>query len=118
MTNSLTRSRLRVDASYVASTLAELVRTSSINPAFSDGSTGERQIATVLGHMLRALDMEVEEYDAAPGRTSVVGRLRGAGGGRSLMLYGHIDTVAVDGMEEPFSAAVRDGRMHGRGTYD
>ena len=34
------------------------------------------------------------------------------------MLYAHSDTVGVEGMEDPFSGAVRDGRLYGRGAYD
>ena len=62
--------------------------------------------------------MTVQLPEAAPGRVSVVGRLAGEGGGRSLMLYAHLDTVGVEGMEAPFSAEVREGRMYGRGAYD
>jgi acetylornithine deacetylase len=48
----------------------------------------------------------------------VVAIARGRGGGRSLMLNAHMDTVGVDGMERPFEPEVRDGRMYGRGAYD
>ncbi len=34
------------------------------------------------------------------------------------MLNAHYDTVGVDEMPEPFSAAVRDGKLYGRGAYD
>jgi acetylornithine deacetylase len=107
------------DTQYITATLAELVRTKSINPAFADGEpSDERAIATRVGTMMRALGMEIAEYEPEPGRVSVVGRLRGTGGGRSLLLYGHIDTVGVSAMPEPFSAAVRDGKLFGRGSYD
>ena len=107
------------DATYIVSTLTDLVRTPSINPAFADGEpSDERRIATVVGKMMTALGMEIAEYEPEPGRVSVVGRLRGTGGGRSLMLYGHIDTVGVTAMPEPFSATVRDGKLYGRGAYD
>ena len=107
------------DPAFITTTLTELVQTKSINPAFSDGEpSDEREIATRLGGIMRALGMETTEYEAAPGRVSVVGRLRGTGGGRSLMLYGHIDTVGVAAMPEPFSATVRDGKLYGRGSYD
>jgi len=107
------------DASYITSTLTDLVRTRSINPAFADAEpSDERAIATVVGKMMTALGMEITEYEPEPGRVSVVGRLRGTGGGRSIMLYGHIDTVGVTAMPEPFSATVRDGKLYGRGAYD
>jgi acetylornithine deacetylase len=110
---------MSVDSEYITTTLAELVRTKSINPAFADGEpSDERAIATRVGTMMRTLGMDVTEYEPEPGRVSVVGRLRGSGGGRSLLLYGHIDTVGVTAMPEPFSAHVRDGKMYGRGAYD
>jgi len=107
------------DSDYITSTLTSLVQTKSINPAFADGdSSDERAIATRAGEIMRALGMETTEYEPEPGRVSVVGRLRGTGGGKSLMLYGHIDTVGVTAMPEPFSATVRDGKLYGRGAYD
>jgi len=110
---------MTVDSTYVTSTLSALVQTKSINPAFADGDpSDEREIATRVGDIMRALGMEVSEYEPEPGRVSVVGRLHGSGGGRSLLLYGHIDTVGVTAMPEPFSGAVRDGKLYGRGAYD
>jgi acetylornithine deacetylase len=107
------------DTQYITSTLTSLVQTRSINPAFADGEpSDEREIATRVGGMMRALGMETTEFEPEPGRVSVVGRLRGSGGGRSLLLYGHIDTVGVTAMPDPFSATVRDGKLYGRGAYD
>ena len=34
------------------------------------------------------------------------------------MLNGHIDTVGVDYMPDPFSAEIRDGKLYGRGAYE
>ena len=56
------------------------------------------------------------------GRPNVVGHLAGCGGGRSLILNGHIDCVTVEPEAEwrhgPFSADIEEGRMYGRGTSD
>lgn len=56
------------------------------------------------------------------GRPNVVGRLGGSGGGRSLILNGHVDVVTVEPREAwrhaPFGAEVEDGRMYGRGSSD
>lgn len=55
-------------------------------------------------------------------RPNVVGVLRGTGGGRSLILNGHVDTVTVEPRGEwtrdPFGAEIVDGLMYGRGTSD
>jgi len=107
------------DTQYITSTLTSLVQTRSINPNFAEGEpSNEREIATRIGGMMHALGMETTEFEPEPGRVSVVGRLPGSGGGRSLLLYGHIDTVGVAAMPDPFSATVRDGKLYGRGAYD
>src|SRR5207302_8119136 len=67
---------------------------------------------------LAAAGLEVEVVEPVPGRPSVVGTLRGSGGGRSLMLNAHMDTVGAGGMVDAFSPVVRDGRVYGRGAYD
>ena len=55
-------------------------------------------------------------------RPNVVGMLRGAGGGRSLILNAHIDTVTIEPSNkwrhDPFGAVIEDGLMYGRGTSD
>lgn len=112
---------MRIDNDYLEKTLAGLVRINSINPFFTQGEerrTDESAIATYLAGELERLGMRVTSHEPEPGRVSVVGTLPGTGGGRSLLLYGHMDTVNVEGMAAPFSAEVRDGRMYGRGTYD
>jgi acetylornithine deacetylase len=107
-----------VDTHYLTTTLADLVRINSVNPAFSDGSTNERDAAAYVARALERLGMEVTTLEPEDGRVSVVGRLPGSGGGRSLMLYGHLDTVGGGDMNDPFGAAIRDGRLYGRGAYD
>lgn len=107
-----------IDRDYLLRTLADLVRINSVNPTLVEGGPGEAEISAYVGDSLSAIGLSVERQEPEPGRVSVVGTLRGAGGGRSLMLNAHYDTVGVDGMTEPFSAAVRDGRLYGRGAYD
>jgi len=56
------------------------------------------------------------------GRPNVSGVLKGGGGGRSLILSGHIDTVPIDTpvpwTREPLAAQTEDGRLYGRGAWD
>lgn len=55
-------------------------------------------------------------------RPNVVGVFRGTGGGRSLILNGHIDTVTIEPAKEwlrdPFGGEIEDGLLYGRGTSD
>ncbi len=112
--------RFSVDREYLGRTLTDLVRINSINPALEAGGPGETEIAAYVARALRALRLEVSTHEPEPGRVSVVGRLDGSAGsgGPSLMLNAHMDTVGVAGMPEPFSGAVRDGKLYGRGSYD
>lgn len=103
---------------FVPATLAELVRINSVNPAFGEGGTSEETLAVRVESILAELGARTMVLEFAPGRQSVVGRFPGTGGGRSLMLYAHLDTVGVEGMDDPFGATVRDNRMYGRGAYD
>lgn len=78
----------------------------------------EPSLAELRGH---AAYSNIAERDTA-GRPNVVARWRGTGGGRSLILNGHIDVVAPGAREgwhrEPWSGVVEDGRLHGRGAVD
>lgn len=109
---------MHIDRAYLHDTLSALVRCNSINPAFGTGGTDESEAADLVASWLREMGAETRTCEFAPGRRSVIGRLPGVGGGRSLMLYGHLDTVGVEGMTAPFDPEVLDGRMYGRGTYD
>ncbi len=109
---------LNIDHDYLIKTLSDLIRINSINPQLVPQGHGEAEIAAYIVEALRRLNLEVITHEPQAGRVSVVGRLRGKTGGRSLMLNGHIDTVGVAEMPEPFSAAIRNGKIYGRGAYD
>ncbi len=76
------------------------------------------EIAAYVRRSLAGCNLRVNTYEPQPGRVSVVGRWPGTGNGKFLMLNAHYDTVGVEGMSEPFSGAVRDGRVYGRGSFD
>ncbi|GHH98309.1 peptidase [Neobacillus kokaensis] len=56
------------------------------------------------------------------GNPNLVAVLKGAGGGKSLILNGHIDVVPVGDetswRHDPFSGHIEDGKMYGRGATD
>jgi len=98
--------------------LADLVAIDSVNPALVPGGAGEAEIARFVGGWLEQRGLEVEIADAEPGRPNVVARARGRGGGRTLLLNAHMDTVGFEGMSDPLSPRVEGDRLYGRGAYD
>ena len=99
--------------------LQQLVRIDSVNPDLVPGAAGEAKIAAWCSEWLRAQGFEVIVLERTPGRPSVVGTKRGTGGGRSLMLNAHLDTVGVATYTgNPFSGDLVDGRVYGRGAVD
>ncbi|MDQ2716532.1 MAG: ArgE/DapE family deacylase [Chloroflexota bacterium] len=104
--------------SEVAELLRQLVAIDSINPDLVPGGAGEGQIARFVAGWLEAAGLAVEIDEPVPGRLNVIGIARGRGGGRSLMLNAHMDTVGVEGMERPHEPYIQDNRLYGRGAYD
>jgi acetylornithine deacetylase len=100
----------------LAELTARLVEFDSVNPALVAGGGGERAIAHFVADWCEARGLEVEIVGGE--RPSVIARRRGSGGGRSLLLNGHLDTVGVAGMAAPFEPRREDGRLYGRGAYD
>lgn len=99
--------------------LARLVALDSVNPDLVPGGAGETAIAGFCRRWLAARGFEVHRLERRPGRPSLVAIARGTGGGRSLMLNGHLDTVGLAGYDgDPLDPRIRDGRMFGRGTFD
>ena len=96
--------------------LRQLVAIDSVNPGL--GGVGEGEIAAFVADWARdaGLDVAVEEVEA--GRPNVIATARGTGGGRTLLLNGHLDTVGFGSMADPLVPRVEDGRMYGRGAYD
>ncbi len=109
---------MQIDQPYLTKTLTELVQINSVNPLLMPGAPGEVEIAAYVERALAEIGLAVSRVESVPGRPSVVGRLTGMGGSRSLMLNAHYDTVGIEGMNDPFSGAIRDGRLYGRGAYD
>jgi len=104
--------------SEVTELLQRLVAIDSINPSLVPGGAGEGEIARFVARWLEDAGLEVQIDEVLPGRPNVIGFVRGLGGGRSLLLNAHMDTVGVDGMERPHEPYIADNRLYGRGAFD
>jgi acetylornithine deacetylase len=107
-----------IDREQLTRTLADLVRIESVNPELAPGGKGEAEIAHYVVDFLQKAGFETRLQEVASGRFNAIGVLRGSGSGRALMLNGHLDTVGVAGMSDPFAARIDGDRLFGRGAQD
>jgi len=101
----------------IVSILRELVAINSINTTLS-GGPGEGEIAGFIQLFLSRLNLEAKLYSTGAACASVAAVVRGQGGGESIVLNGHIDTVGVEGLDSPFALRQEGDRLYGRGVYD
>ena len=102
----------------ITALLGALVAIDSVNPELVPGGAGEAEIAAFVAGWARDAGLVAERLEATPGRPSVLVRAPGRGGGRTLLLCAHLDTVGHDGMADPLVARVDGDRLYGRGAYD
>ncbi len=109
-----------------------------LSPDSEHRSNDEQALQEMMGDRLAALGGEIDQWEPDAkalrehpmmpswhhwkGRPQTVATFRGSGGGRSLLINGHIDVVDEGDRSrwdsEPFSAELRDGRIYGRGAVD
>lgn len=105
-----------MDALDPVALAAELIAIDSVNPSLVPAAAGESRIAAFCAAWLRERGFEVTVLEAVPGRPTVVGWARGTGGGPTILLNGHLDTVNAS--PDLLRPVERDGRLFGRGAFD
>src|SRR5665647_3622865 len=110
---------ITIDRPALLTLLQDLIRIDSVNPSLVAGGKGETVIARHIGAYLLGLGLEVLYQEVQPGRLNVIGILRGRGGGKSVILNGHTDTVGMSDMKiPPLEPTFHDGKVSGRGSLD
>ncbi|MCW2520155.1 MAG: acetylornithine deacetylase/succinyldiaminopimelate desuccinylase-like deacylase [Mycobacterium sp.] len=107
----------------VVELVSALIRFDTSNTGELETTAGEEECARWVAQQLEDVGYQCEYVESgAPGRGNVFTRLRGADPGRgALLVHGHLDVVpaeAPDWSVHPFSGAVKDGYVWGRGAID
>ena len=98
--------------------LSRLIRFDTVNPPGNERACQEWLKAYLED---AGLECELHASDEAPERPNLVARLRGDADGPVLGYLSHVDTVladAADWQHDPWSGAVHDGALWGRGAID
>jgi acetylornithine deacetylase len=100
--------------------LSALVSIDSVNPGLVTGAPGEQRI---VDHLAARLERSGFATSLVPAhghgdRPSLVAVPPGSADGPTVVLNGHVDTVGVAGMPDPFTPRVEGDRVYGRGAAD
>ena len=107
----------------VVDLVSALIRFDTSNTGEPETTKGEEECARWVAEQLEEVGYETEYVEAgAPGRGNVFTRLAGADPSRgALLIHGHLDVVPAEPADwsvHPFSGAVEDGYVWGRGAID
>jgi acetylornithine deacetylase/succinyl-diaminopimelate desuccinylase-like protein len=120
---STTGNALALAEDEAVTLVSELIRIDTTNTGDPATVVGERKAAEWVAEKLSEVGYETTYVESgAKGRGNVVARLEGADRSRgALLVHGHLDVVPADASEwsvHPFSGAVQDGYVWGRGAVD
>ena len=107
---------LREVEKEVTNLLSDLIRINTTNPPGN-----ETEAAKYLAETLEKEGFKCELFESAPGRGSIITRIKGTGEKPNLLLLSHLDVVAANPKEwsvDPFEGVVKDGFVWGRGALD
>jgi acetylornithine deacetylase/succinyl-diaminopimelate desuccinylase-like protein len=101
--------------------LQHLIRNACVNDG-TPASGQEQRSVDLLASYLEGSGLDLQRFEAAPGRGSLVARLEGTDPtAPSLLLMGHTDVVPVNPdrwKRDPFGGELVDGVVWGRGAVD
>jgi acetylornithine deacetylase/succinyl-diaminopimelate desuccinylase-like protein len=96
--------------------LSEFIKINTSNPP------GNEEVAVLyLEALLKKEGIKTEIYASAPKRANLLATIKGKTSKKPIILLSHIDVVPADEggwVEGPFSGAIRDGYIYGRGAID
>jgi len=107
----------------VVGVVSRLIRFDTTNTGEPETTRGEAECAQWVAEQLEEVGYLPQYIESgAPGRGNVFARLKGADSSRgALLIHGHLDVVPAEPADwtvHPFSGAIRDGFVWGRGAVD
>ncbi len=107
----------------VVEVVSRLIRFDTTNTGELETTQGEAECAQWVAEQLAEVGYQPEYLESgAPGRGNVFARLPGADSSRgALLIHGHLDVVPAEPADwsvHPFSGAIEDGYVWGRGAVD
>ena len=107
--------------------VSDAIRIPSVNPkypgqVYNEVVGAEGDVSALMAELFREAGAETELVAVEKGRDNACGRIKGHGGGRSLLLNGHVDVVPSNRealwRTPPFSGQITEEAVLGRGATD
>ena len=99
--------------------ISDLVRIESVTPWLIPTGSGEGNVAAFIAARMERVGAEVETVEVQPGRPNVLARLRGTGGGPTLCVNAHTDTVGfANWPDEALTPRLDGDLLYGLGAAD
>ena len=114
--DAISPARLAQYSDLAVQWMQEYLRIDTTNPPGN-----ESRGAAFLKKILDQEGIENRVFEYQPGRANLWARIKGSGGRRPIILLNHLDVVTSDPAQwkvPPFSGAIVDGVMYGRGAQD
>lgn len=108
---------------HVVQLLCDLIALPSVNTEgrgeCAGSLSGERRVADYVQRYFQPYGVRIERQEVYPGRENVLVHIPGADpAAQPVLLEAHMDTVGVEGMNDPFTPRIEGGRIYGRGACD
>lgn len=110
--------RKNFESVFKDSDVVELTKTLISIPSYSGLRDQETRAAIFANKFFSDNGFESETIEVIDGRRNVTARLPGRGGGKNLLLTGHLDTVPAYDMANAFKPEIKNGKLYGRGAND
>ena len=103
----------RIDEAACLGFLARMVQHKSYTE-----TEGEKELVRFMVQQMRAIGLQADEAPVEGSRINAIGRLKGAGGGHSLLFNGHVDTnPATEGWTvDPWAGKIDHSFIYGIGV--
>lgn len=98
--------------------VVEIIRRLVEIPSYPGVKNQETDVANCIKDIFHKEGISAQVVPVSEGRCNIIARLEGRGGGKTLLLTGHTDTVPPYDMQEAFKLREVDDKLFGRGAVD
>ncbi|MCP3967562.1 MAG: ArgE/DapE family deacylase [Lentisphaerae bacterium] len=110
--------KLNIDKKLLVDIAVKLIQIDTRNASLCSDGPGESECVKYLAELYQKLGIDYTIHKLSSKQANIVAKIKGKGKGKTLLFNAHMDTVGTEGMKDPFSGKIENGRLYGRGSQD